>query len=143
MALALPVQGHKTSGHVADDPDTLTVDTTYSVDPNWDGIDEAFSVDPNESDSDEVNPEDFCTYDDALLSDFDNKSADYNLQNKKDADAGVSFNATLFTPGNDVKKESAYAQMTSRILTGMLDSADVEKWKVESLDKMQIGRAHV
>lgn len=136
MALALPVQGHKTSGHVADDPDTLTVDTTYSVDPNWDGIDEAFSVDPNEGDSDEVNPEDFCTYDEALLSDFDNKSADYNLQNKKDADAGVSFNATLFTPSNDVKKESAYAQMTSRILTGMLDSADVAKWKVESLDKM-------
>lgn len=33
MALALPVQGHKTSGHVADDPDTLTVDTTYNVDP--------------------------------------------------------------------------------------------------------------
>ena len=25
MALALPVQGHKTSGHVADDPDTLTL----------------------------------------------------------------------------------------------------------------------
>lgn len=140
LALSLPVQGHKTNYRITDTPDTLVVDTTldteYTEDEDWAGTDDTDAT-PADTATD---PEDFCNYNDDLLSDFDTENADYNLQNSKDANAGITFSATLFTPSKEkygeLKKNSGYTLMASRILASMLDSASMSKWKTEAINKM-------
>lgn len=140
LVLSLPVQGHKTNHRITDTPDTLVVDTTldteYTEDDDWAGTDDSDAT-PADTTTD---PEDFCNYNDDLLSDFDTENADYNLQNSKDANAGITFSASLFTPSKEkhgeLKKNSGYTLMASHILASMLDSASMSKWKTETIGKM-------
>lgn len=143
-AIAVPMKGSHTRSHMADEPDTIdaaVVDTTidndgYTEDADWAGGDD----DAADSVAVEEVTDVFCPYDDMLMTECANKTADYNLQNGDDANAGVSFSASLFVPDADskgeVKKGSGYSQMVSRILTGTMDSADVAKWEINSLAKM-------
>lgn len=146
LAFTFPAQGHSNAGRMAEEPDTAAVDTAvadsawdddYSEDADWAGGDDAAADDSVVVDSAD---EGFCTYNDELLSDFSTKNADYSLQNPADANAGVSFNATLFTPDADkngeVRKGNGYSLMTSHILSAMLPAEDRLKWKVNSLGKM-------
>lgn len=140
LVFSLPVHGHKTNYRITDTPDTLVVDTTldteYTEDDDWAGTDGS-DVTPADTTTD---PEDFCNYNDDLLSDFDTENADYSLQNSKDANAGITFSATLFTPNKEkhgeLKKNSGYTLMASHILASMLDSASMSKWKTETIGKM-------
>ncbi len=148
LALAFPVHGNTSAGSAATDPDTTLADTvawsddidpefSYSEDSDWAGDGDSVCVD-SVAPADDA--DDFCTYDDELLSEYSSKSADYSLQNPKDANAGITFTATLFTPDQDgkggVKKGSGYAQMASRVLAASLDPAAYAKWKDDTLDKM-------
>ena len=138
LAFTLPLQGHKLSAqHTPDEPDTVVVADDYTEDADWAGTDDEV-VDTASVDS--LDTEDFCTYNDNLLSDFDTENADYNLQNGKDANAGVSLSATLFKPSKErygeTKKNGGYNLMISNILCAMLDSASSAKWKTEQINKM-------
>lgn len=85
LALAFPVHGNTSAGSAATDPDTTLADTvawsddidpefSYSEDSDWAGdsvcVDSAAAAD---------SADDFCTYDDELLSEYSSKSADYSL----------------------------------------------------------------
>lgn len=141
LALSLPVQGHKTYQRTNETSDSLVVDTAgdteYTEDDDWAGTSDDDTATPADTTTD---PEDFCTPNDELISDFDTENADYNLQNSKDANAGISFAATLFTPSKEkhgeLKKTSGYTMMASRILSSMVDSAAASKWKTEPISKM-------
>ena len=99
----------------------------YVEDDDWAGTADADSMVADSADVDSDDAENFCDYDDELLADFSSKNANYNLQNSQDANAGISFDATLFVPGNDdkveVKKGGGYSLMASRVLSAMIDSA--------------------
>lgn len=144
LALSLPVQGNKSEAYTTDEPDTLVADTVeadYSEDDDWAGVDgDDTAVDSINNDSVNNDPEDFCTYDDDLLTAYDTKSADYSLQYHKNFDDNITFSATLFTPDGEnstgVKKGSGYNTMVSHIFAAMLDPKDAEKWKDDELDKM-------
>lgn len=148
LALAFPLHGSTSAGGAATEPDTTLADTvawgdsideefSYSEDSDWAGDADTVYVD-----SDEVvdNADDFCMWDVDLLSEYSSKSADYSLQNPKDANAGLTFTATLFTPDQDgkggVKKGSGYALMASRVLAASLAPDAYAKWKDDTLDKM-------
>lgn len=143
MAAFVPVHGHQsaTRTQVAEEPDTAVVDNDmYVEDDDWAGTADADSMVADSADVDSDNTENFCDYNDELLADFSSKNANYNLQNSQDANAGISFDATLFVPGNDdkveVKKGGGYSLMASRVLSAMIDSAAASKWEVAKLDKM-------
>lgn len=148
LALSLPVHGNKNQARLTDEPDTLiadTVDASYSEDDDWAGVagadaDSAFGVAPSATDSVANDPEDFCNYDDDLLTAYDTKSADYSLQYRKNFDGNITFSATLFIPdgetSNGCQKGTGYNTMASRILSAMLDPKDIAKWKADDLDKM-------
>ena len=135
LALSLPVQGNKSEAYTTDEPDTLVADTVeadYSEDDDWAGVDgDDTAVDSINNDSVNNDPEDFCTYDDDLLTAYDTKSADYSLQYHKNFDDNITFSATLFTPDGEnstgVKKGSGYNTMVSHIFAAMLDPKDAEK----------------
>lgn len=150
LALVLPMQGNKVSGHQAATPDdTLTCDSVgdaamvdsvdadddYFVDDNWAGGDEDSVV------VDSVSAvENFCDYDEQLISDFENKNADYDLRVNKEYGTGVSFNANLFAPSIEakeaLKKETGYCQMVSRVLSASLTDEALPRWRDDVLDKM-------
>ncbi len=147
LALTLPVHGSTSASRMATEPDTTLADTvawsdsideefSYSEDSDWAGDGDSEAVDSTADDS----QNDFCTPNDELLSEYSSKSADYSLQNSKDANAGITFSATLFTPDQngkgEVKKGSGYALMASRVLSASLDPAAYAKWKDDNLDKM-------
>lgn len=142
MALAIPVQGNRTytHNHVAVADTVVTddsMDMEYTEDDDWAGTNDNTAIDSVAEDSD---TDIFCPYNDELLSEYSNKSADFNLQNSTDANQGVSFDASLFVPNADskgeAKKGGAYSLMVSNILTGTLDSINASKWKINSLEKM-------
>ncbi len=151
LALALPMQGNKQADRIADMPDDTLVwdsavvdsvaedegdaDDDYFVDDNWAGNDDE-AVETDSASASDL----FCDYDELLLSEFDSKNADYDLRNPKDRDAGVGFSANLFAPSlqgkEDLKKETGYCQMVSRVLSASLNSDDLARWRAENLDKM-------
>lgn len=143
MATFVPVHGHQsaTRARVTEEPDTAVVDSDmYVEDDDWAGTADADSMVADSADVDSDDAENFCGYNDELLADFSSKNANYNLQNSQDANAGISFDATLFVPGNDdkveVKKGGGYSLMASRVLSAWIDSAAASKWEVAKLDKM-------
>ncbi len=152
LALALPMQGNKSATPSTDTPedsvvvdeavedsfvvDSIDADDDYFVDDDWAGGDAAVADSvPVDSLSD-----DFCDYDEQLISEFDSKNADYDLRNPKDRNAGVSLSANLFAPSmqgkEDLKKETGYCQMVSRVLSASLDAEGLARWRAENLDKM-------
>lgn len=142
LTLSIPVQGHRSHYCFLESTDTLVVDTidntSYSEDSDWAGT---ANEDNTASNEDFTDTDNFCIYNDELLSDFDTNTIDYNLQNSKDANAGVTFSATLFTPSKEkygkLKKNSGYTLMVSRILSCMGgDSVSASKWKTGTINKM-------
>lgn len=146
LVLSLPVQGHKSTLPVTDEPDSVTVcnadtvEASYSEDDDWAGLDEDFSFDPSATDSADADPDHFCAYDDELMTSYETKNVDYKLQPNKNSENGLTFSALLFTPNgvanHSVANSKGYDTMVSHILSAMLNDEDAAKWKDDTLDKM-------
>lgn len=144
MTLAMPMQGNRTYNQrdvvVADTVVTDdSMDVEYTEDDDWAGTNEdVVAADSAAADDSDI----FCPYNDELLSEYSNKNADYSLQNSKDANQGLSFNASLFFSDADAKVEpkkgGAYSLMIYNILKGTLDldATNESSWKLNTLEKM-------
>lgn len=145
VALTVPAQGQKGELRGAQEPDTtVVVDEAYEYADtvayeDWDeapddnvGTDEGWA---NDSIDDEEVYEPICPPDDELLADFNAKEASFNFQNKENANTGITFTATIFTPG-DTKKQSGFNVMVSQVLQSILPEDAQPQWKTDALDKM-------
>lgn len=132
LLLVSPAAGRTSAARTATEPDSVIVEdpemTMYA-----DTV--AYEDSMYEEDDAPAGDEAVCPPDDELLSDFSSKDADYNYQNKANANTGVSFTASIFLPG-EVKKQSGFNLMVARILGATLPEAAQADWKTAGLDKM-------
>lgn len=140
-ALAQGVHGAGPMTRSAQQPDTAIVDD------NDDGgllfeddsmayadADTVVSGDSIDYDDDQA-PAEVCPADDELLSQFDTKDADYSMQDKANADCGVTFAALIYTPGEG-KPRAGFDAMVSNVLRSVLPDQAAEAWKPDAIDKM-------
>jgi len=146
-ACILPATTFHATPRTWEEPDTVVTDdealmmeadTVASEDATWtdfEGTDYPEEASAEEEADSSIEPEVICPADDELLAEYNVKDADYNLQNKQNANTGVSFSANIFTPG-EVKKQSGFNLMVCHILQATLPDGAQGKWAVANLDKM-------
>lgn len=86
--------------------------------------------------ADANDPAALCPYQDELLSEYDNKQAEYEVHDPADPDHGASFSAMVYHP-TEVAKGGGFSRMLSRILSASVsDEAGLKKWKTDGIEKM-------
>ena len=134
VALTFPAQGHGSAMRTAQQPDTAVViddsDMEALADTVVDGDDDWAEADTVEA------PAEVCPTDDELLSEFETKEADYNLQDKRDANCGVSFAATVYVPEGG-KQRTGFINLASNVLSALLPEETATSWKPDNnIEKM-------
>lgn len=138
ISFTLPTFGvHMSSSPVRDEPDTVYTDTLEEGDPE--ALDSIWVEDFEETFEDSVVVDNasmvesgVCEPNYELLGEMDEKMADFSLSHSKDANFGISFSASIFTP-TTIKKGSPYHRMVADILNATMPETD-EPVKFESRD---------